>query len=86
MHVYDPDTVSEANMGRQLSGAFDVGQSMAHFLVNRINAFFGTAWEAHFNRYEGTDYRAEDIRSCVSTALARATRSPLTPKAPGPST
>ncbi|HEY1042379.1 MAG TPA: PRTRC system ThiF family protein [Telluria sp.] len=72
VHVYDPDTVSEANMGRQLFGAFDVGQSKAHVLVNRINAFFGTAWQAHFNRYEGTDHRTEDILVvCVDSARAR---------------
>lgn len=72
VHAYDPDTVSEANMGRQLFGAFDVGQSKAHVLVNRINAFFGTAWEAHFNRFEATDFRTEDILIvCVDSARAR---------------
>lgn len=73
--VYDPDTVSEANMGRQLFGAFDVGQSKAHVLVNRINAFFGLSWRAHFNRYEATDAPTPRPPSlfivCVDSARAR---------------
>lgn len=72
--VYDPDTVSEANMGRQLFGAFDVGQSKAHVLVNRINAFFGLAWEAVHARYdENNSWERQFLMAiaCVDSARAR---------------
>jgi len=70
--VYDPDTVSEANMGRQLFGAFDVGSSKANVLVNRINAFFGLAWEAVHGRFDD-DYRNRFTMAiaCVDSARAR---------------
>jgi len=70
--VYDPDTVSEANMGRQLFGAFDVGASKAHVLVNRINAFFGLNWEAVHSRFDDTSYRQVVMAiACVDSARAR---------------
>ncbi len=69
--VYDPDTVSEANMGRQLFGAFDVGASKAHVLVNRINAFFGLAWEAVHGRYDDNATRFGMAIACVDSARAR---------------
>lgn len=69
--VYDPDTVSEANMGRQLFGAFDVGASKAHVLVNRINAFFGLAWEAVHGRYDDDTRLFSMAIACVDSARAR---------------
>ncbi len=69
--VYDPDVVSEANIGRQLFGMFDVGQSKAHVLVNRINAFFGLNWESHFGRYEIGRGCPDIAIVCVDSARAR---------------
>lgn len=73
LHVkaYDPDTVSEANMGRQLFGAFDVGASKAHVLVNRINAFFGLAWEAVHGRFDDDTRQFGMAIACVDSARAR---------------
>ena len=34
---YDPDIVTEANIGRQLFGPSDLGQNKAQCLVTRIN-------------------------------------------------
>lgn len=70
--VYDPDTVSEANMGRQLFGAFDVGASKSIVLVQRINAFFGLNWEAVYGRFDD-DYRNSFSMAiaCVDSARAR---------------
>jgi PRTRC genetic system ThiF family protein len=42
----DPDTVSEANIGRQLFSPADVGQPKAAVLINRINLFYGLDWTA----------------------------------------
>ena len=70
--AFDPDIVSEANMGRQLFGAFDVGASKAHVLVNRINAFFGLNWEAVHGRYDdGGNQQADMAIACVDSARAR---------------
>ena len=74
LHVkaYDPDTVSEANMGRQLFGAFDVGASKSIVLVDRINAFFGLNWEAVYGRFDEDDHRQFGMAvACVDSARAR---------------
>ena len=42
--VYDPDIVTEANIGRQLFGWSDIGLNKAQCLVTRINNFFGNDW------------------------------------------
>lgn len=44
--VYDPDTVSATNVGRQMFFPSDVGQGKANCLVSRVNAGFGTDWQA----------------------------------------
>lgn len=49
--VYDPDTVSEANIGRQLFSEADLEQNKAIALVTRINRFFGTDWKAETGCY-----------------------------------
>ena len=40
--LYDPDTVTEANIGRQLFSPSELGLNKAQCLVTRINHFFGT--------------------------------------------
>lgn len=44
--LYDPDIVTEANIGRQLFGYSDMGLNKAQCLVTRINNFFGNDWKA----------------------------------------
>ena len=44
--TFDPDTVSEANMGRQLFSAADVGLNKAVVLTHRVNMHFGIDWIA----------------------------------------
>ena len=44
--VFDPDTVSQANIGRQLFSETELGLNKAVSLVTRINCFFGYAWTA----------------------------------------
>lgn len=48
--TFDPDTVSEANMGRQLFSAADVGQNKATVLTHRVNMHFGLDWLARPKR------------------------------------
>lgn len=74
--VWDPDTVSEANLGRQLFARADVGQNKAAVLVTRTNAWFGTAWRSVAARYDGA-LRQHDpdgpsiTATCVDSAAAR---------------
>ena len=44
--LYDPDIVTEANIGRQLFGYSDMGLNKAQCLITRINNFFGNDWKA----------------------------------------
>lgn len=74
--VYDPDTVSEANIGRQLFAPSDIGQYKADVLVNRLNLYFGLSWESRPQRYEGgqNDHiHCHLLLTCVDSAKARRT-------------
>jgi PRTRC genetic system ThiF family protein len=44
--LMDGDTVSETNCVRQPFSWSDVGQNKATVLINRINLFWGTKWNA----------------------------------------
>ena len=48
LHVtlFDPDTVTQANIGRQLFSETELGMNKATAAVTRVNRFFGTAWMA----------------------------------------
>ncbi len=50
MHVFDPDTVSESNVGRQLYSPADIGKNKANLLTTRLNLFFGTKWVSYPTR------------------------------------
>uniref|UniRef100_E6QVS7 UBA/THIF-type NAD/FAD binding protein n=1 Tax=mine drainage metagenome TaxID=410659 RepID=E6QVS7_9ZZZZ len=72
--VYDPDTVSTANVGRQLFSSSDVGLPKATVLVNRINAYFGFSWNAVqsvFPSNAKTSMLTNILVSCVDTRIAR---------------
>lgn len=76
--VFDDDTVSEANLGRQLFAGCELGLPKAVALINRVNRFFGTNWKAVTKRFEATAARQLPDRgcanlfiSCVDTVAAR---------------
>jgi len=70
--VYDPDDVSEANLGRQLFAPSDVGVNKAAALVTRVNAWFGTRWISVPAKYENAQEGDLGILiSCVDSAKAR---------------
>lgn len=70
--VYDPDIVSEANIGRQMFYAADVGHPKASVLATRINQCTGFSWEAVPGRYSTRRVRAPDLLiSAVDTGQAR---------------
>ncbi|MBY4898686.1 PRTRC system ThiF family protein [Cupriavidus sp. AU9028] len=70
--VYDDDTVSETNVGRQGFYPVDVGRPKATLLVNRLNNLMGTRWEARVCQLSGTDsLRCDMVVGCVDTRKAR---------------
>ncbi|MBD1362579.1 PRTRC system ThiF family protein [Mucilaginibacter sp. ZT4R22] len=76
--VYDDDTVSPANLGRQLFAEAEIGLHKSVALVNRINRFFGTNWKAVNKRYDNDTCRylsdsgkANLYITCVDNAAAR---------------
>lgn len=76
--VYDDDTVSPANLGRQLFAEAEIGLHKSAALVNRINRFFGTNWKAVTKRYDAETRRylpdggkANLYITCVDNAAAR---------------
>ena len=79
MHVsaFDAGRVSEANVGRQLYSAADIGQHKAIVTVHRLNQFYGLDWSAVPQRYETAQEvrpygRGADILiSCVDSRAAR---------------
>jgi PRTRC genetic system ThiF family protein len=84
--AFDGDTVSDANIGRQLFSPSDVGQHKSVVLVYRINAFFGLDWVARAQHctveeirhcYEGI------VVVCVDSARARALIAPTLRSRPG---
>ena len=71
--VFDPDVVSEANIGRQRFSRADIGANKAATLVHRINLFHGLSWTAIPNYFEGDAVPGSLIIGCVDTVDARAT-------------
>lgn len=71
--VYDPDTVSEANVGRQAFYPTDVGLHKATILVHRCNMMLQTKWVAIPEKFSaGTNrYKCNLIIGCVDNRKAR---------------
>lgn len=71
------DTVSETNCVRQPFSWSDVGQNKATVLINRINLFWGTKWNALPVRFDDGTLRSNHDRApdlligCVDTRAAR---------------
>jgi PRTRC genetic system ThiF family protein len=78
INVYDSDTVTEANLGRQLFAGAELGMYKSVALVNRINRFFGTNWKAVTQQFTKDllcrlpeNGKANIYISCVDTVAAR---------------
>lgn len=70
--IIDDDVVSEANIGRQLFSASDIGLPKANVLATRINSFYGTDWEAKKMIYDGLNSEPANITiTCVDNVNAR---------------
>lgn len=69
--LYDPDIVTEANVGRQQFSPADVGHAKAILLIHRVNVFYGLNWDAAVCRYPEDHRRADIIVGCVDSAASR---------------
>jgi PRTRC genetic system ThiF family protein len=71
LHVttFDPDHVTEANLGRQLFSASDTGLNKAVVLTTRLNRFFSTGWEVVPDFYENEP--ANIVITCVDNVKSR---------------
>ena len=72
--IYDPDIVTEANIGRQLFGWSDLGLNKAQCLVTRINNFFGNDWAAIPGLYPASpkDARRDNLANITVTCTDNA--------------
>ncbi|MFM0077252.1 PRTRC system ThiF family protein [Paraburkholderia sediminicola] len=70
--VFDDDTVSETNVGRQGFYPNDVGQHKALLMVNRLNNLMGTRWNAEPRRVDSSvRLDADLVVGCVDSRRAR---------------
>ena len=74
--LFDSDTVTESNLGRQLFTENELGTNKAVALINRTNRFFGANWKAVPERYGNvshlsSEYLANITISCVDTIESR---------------
>lgn len=70
--VYDPDEVSEANIGRQLFLPTDVGLNKAVCLVSRFNRCYLTGWDAEDRCFtENVSERYNIVISCTDNVKSR---------------
>lgn len=70
--VYDHDTITTANLGRQLYMQTEVGLNKAVAIVNRMNRCNGTAWKAVPAKFDKTTAIPANITiSCVDKVLPR---------------
>lgn len=71
--AWDPDEVSESNVGRQLYSPSDVGLNKAVLTIHRLNLFYGLDWSAVPGRYAPTTSPSEPtlVVSCVDSRAAR---------------
>lgn len=70
--MYDPDTVSQANVGRQLYSPADIGWPKAVIAVTRLNQFFGLAWRAEPERFPPARLAERPALVCSAVDSARA--------------
>jgi len=77
--LMDADVVSETNCVRQPFSTSDIGRNKATVLINRINLFWGTSWQAVPNRFHARSFERnydccpDLVIGCVDTRAARKT-------------
>lgn len=68
--VFDPDTVSASNIGRQRFCSADIGRHKSDVLVHRVNLFHGLNWRSIAD-YFGDRRFFDLVVGCADTVSAR---------------
>lgn len=73
VQLLDDDIVSEANMGRQMFSACDIGEYKSKVIIERINRFYGTRWDYGIERFDDAMVimRPHIVITCVDTVKSR---------------
>lgn len=69
VQAWDPDKVTEANLGRQLFSVADLGQYKAKVLIERINRFYGLTWSAFPVLYGEKDIQNKSVANIIITCV-----------------
>ncbi|HEX3800214.1 MAG TPA: PRTRC system ThiF family protein [Verrucomicrobiae bacterium] len=69
--AFDGDSVSEANVGRQLFSPSDIGQNKASVLIHRLNCYYGLGWTAVPRMSDGGTLQPHIVIGCVDTITSR---------------
>lgn len=69
--AYDADTVSEANIGRQLFSEAEIGLNKAVAFITRINRFYGLDWKAENKMFTPASKTGNIVISCVDGVKSR---------------
>jgi PRTRC genetic system ThiF family protein len=72
LSLYDPDVITDANVGRQLFSPADVGQHKSRVLINRINCYYGLSWVANTSMWDG-GLVPDLLIGCVDSIASRRT-------------
>lgn len=71
VRVFDPDSVSTSNIGRQLFSSSDIGMNKAQVLTSRLNRFYGTDWLSFPSELITEEIKSNILITCVDTVSAR---------------
>ncbi|MFD2966250.1 PRTRC system ThiF family protein [Sphingobacterium bambusae] len=78
VRLWDDDSISEANLGRQRFASSELGLHKSVALINRTNRWSGTRWRAEATKYglesfaaDSTNFSATLTVSCVDSVKAR---------------
>lgn len=70
--TWDPDVVTQANLGRQLFASGDIGLHKSNVLTTRINRFYGTRWTSKTHKYNYELVTAANITiTCTDNIKSR---------------
>jgi PRTRC genetic system ThiF family protein len=70
--VFDPDSVSEANVGRQVFGVHDIGFNKAIIMVHSVNAKYDLDWHAEPKAFDPNQHASFDLLvGCVDSGRFR---------------
>lgn len=72
VEAWDPDEISETNIGRQHFSPKDIGKNKAEVLVTRINRYYGFDWTALPYKYTPChDNQTNILITCVDNISSR---------------